>query len=166
MYRTGQLFFLIAPHKGEKLGYGKCIQYVRIDFYRKKPSKPLQNTLFYALVSIICGGKPLITTNKLAGPVGKKGVLGGVFQEYEETCLFIKHESLQGDSPRVYPNILKCSLHSLVTKGIQLVGFATRAMVRESPTRVPKIVDLLLFTALPRQLTPPVLDHIRLFLKG
>ena len=57
-----------------------------------------------------------------------------VFQEYEETCLFTKHESLQGDSPRVYPNILKCSLHSLVTKGIQLVGFATRAMVSESPT--------------------------------
>ena len=58
---------------------GKCIQYVRIDFYRKKPSKPLQNTLLYALVSIICGGKALITTNKLAGPVGKKGVLGGVY---------------------------------------------------------------------------------------
>ena len=57
-----------------------------------------------------------------------------VIQEYEETCLFTKHESLQGDSPRVYPNILKCSLHSLVTKGIRLVGFATRAMVRESPT--------------------------------
>ena len=57
-----------------------------------------------------------------------------VFQEYEETCLFTKHESLQGDSPRVYPNILKCSLHSLVTKGIRLVGFATRAMVRESST--------------------------------
>ena len=58
---------------------GKCKEYSRIDFYRKKPSKPLQNTLFYALVSIICGGKPLITTNKLAGPVGKKGVLGGVY---------------------------------------------------------------------------------------
>ena len=57
-----------------------------------------------------------------------------LFQEYEETCLFTKHESLQGDSPRVHPNILKCSLHSLVTKGIRLVGFATRAMVRESPT--------------------------------
>ena len=56
------------------------------------------------------------------------------FQEYEETCLFTKHESLQGDSPRVYPNILKCSLHSLVTKGIRIVGFATRAMVCESPT--------------------------------
>ena len=42
-------------------------------FTGKKTSKPLQNTLFYALVSIICGGKPLITTNKLAGPVGKKG---------------------------------------------------------------------------------------------
>ena len=51
-----------------------------------------------------------------------------------QTCLFTKHESLQGDSPRVHPNILKCSLHSLVTKGIRLVGFATRAMVRESPT--------------------------------
>ena len=24
-----------------------------------------------------------------------------IFQEYEETCLFTKHESLQGDSPRV-----------------------------------------------------------------
>ena len=57
-----------------------------------------------------------------------------LFQEYEETCLFTKHESLQGDSPRVHPNILKCSFHSLVTKGIRLVGFATRAMVRESPT--------------------------------
>ena len=57
-----------------------------------------------------------------------------VFQEYEETCLFTKHESLQGDSPRVCTNILKCSLHSLVTKGIRLVGFATRAMVCESPT--------------------------------
>ena len=32
--------------------------------------------------------------------------------------------------------------------------------------RVPKIVDLLLFTALHRQLAPPVLDHIGLFLKG
>ena len=57
-----------------------------------------------------------------------------LFQEYEETCLFTKHESLQGDSPRVHPNILKCSLHWLVTKGIRLVGFATRAMVCESPT--------------------------------
>ena len=57
-----------------------------------------------------------------------------LFQEYEETCLFTKHESLQGDSPRVHPNILKCSLHSLVTKGIRLVGFATRVMVCESPT--------------------------------
>ena len=61
-------------------------------------------------------------------------VLVYIFQEYEETCLFTKHESLQGDSPRVHPNILKCSLHSLVTKGIRLVGFATRAMVCESPT--------------------------------
>ena len=59
---------------------GKCKEYSLTDFYRKKPSKPLQNTLFYALVSIICGGKPLITTNKLAGPVGKKGVLGGVYR--------------------------------------------------------------------------------------
>ena len=59
---------------------GKCKEYSRIDFYRKKPSKPLQNTLFYALVSIICGGKPLITTNKLAGPVGQKGVFGWVYR--------------------------------------------------------------------------------------
>ena len=60
---------------------GKCKEYSLIDFYRKKKtSKPLQNTLFHALVSIICGGKPLITTNKLAGPVGKKGVLGGVYR--------------------------------------------------------------------------------------
>ena len=51
-----------------------------------------------------------------------------------QTCLFTKHESLQGDSPRVCTNILKCSLNSLVTKGIRLVGFATRAMVCESPT--------------------------------
>ena len=29
--------------------------------------------------------------------------------------------------------------------------------------RVPKIVDLLLFTALHRQLAPPALDHIGLF---
>ena len=57
-----------------------------------------------------------------------------LFQEYEETCLFIKHESLQGDSPRVYPNILKCSLHSLVARVSPLVGFATRAMMRESST--------------------------------
>ena len=49
-------------------------------FTGKKPSKPLQNTLFYALVSIICEEKPLITTNKLAGPVGKKEVLGGVYR--------------------------------------------------------------------------------------
>ena len=57
----------------------KCKEYSRIDFCSKKRSKSLQNTLFYALVSIICGRKPLITTNKLVGPVGKKGVLGGVY---------------------------------------------------------------------------------------
>ena len=62
-----------------KIG-GKCKEYSRIDFCSEKPSKSLQNTLFYALVSIICGGKPLKTTNKLAGPVGKKGVLGGVYR--------------------------------------------------------------------------------------
>ena len=39
-----------------------------------------------------------------------------------------------GDSPRVHPNILKCSLHSPVAKGIRLVVFATRAMVFETPT--------------------------------
>ena len=52
----------------------------RIGFSSEKTSKSLQNTLFYALVSIKCGGKPLKTTNKLAGPVGKKGVLGGVYR--------------------------------------------------------------------------------------
>ena len=40
------------------------------------------------------------------------------------------------------------------------------AMVDVIDSRVPKIVDLLLFTALPRQLAPSVLDHIGLFLKG
>ena len=39
-----------------------------------------------------------------------------------------------GDSPRVHPNILKCSLYSPVAKGIRLVVFATRAMVCETPT--------------------------------
>ena len=33
-------------------------------------------------------------------------------------------------------------------------------------SRVPKIVDLLLFTALHRQLAPPALDHIGLFLRS
>ena len=58
---------------------GKCREHGRIDFSSEKPSKSLQNTLFYALVSIKCGGKPLKTTNKLAGPVGKEWVLGGVY---------------------------------------------------------------------------------------
>ena len=71
-----QLFF----YDISSLNAGKCKEYSRIDFSREKPSKSLQNTLFYALVSIICGGKPLITPNKLAGPVGKKGVLGGVYR--------------------------------------------------------------------------------------
>ena len=39
-----------------------------------------------------------------------------------------------GDSPRVHPNILKCSLHSPVAKGIRLVVFATRVMVCDTPT--------------------------------
>ena len=73
-----------------------------------------------------------LMSNFPANPIQSYPAL--TFQEYEETCLFTKHESLQGDSPRVYPNILKYSLHSLVTKGIRLVGFATRAMVCESPT--------------------------------
>ena len=70
---------LVIHYRVLMITMGKCKEYSRIHFYRKKPSKPLQNTVFYALVSIICGGKPLITTNKLAGPVGKKGVLGGVY---------------------------------------------------------------------------------------
>ena len=39
-------------------------------------------------------------------------------------------------------------------------------MTELGSSRVPKIADLLLFTALHRQLAPPVLDHIGLFLKG
>ena len=49
-----------------------------------------------------------------------------------------------GDSPRVHPNILKCSLHSPVAKGIRLVVFATRAMVCETPTHY-LILDPLAF---------------------
>ena len=39
-----------------------------------------------------------------------------------------------GDSPRVYPNILKCSLHSPVARVIRLVVFATRATVCDTRT--------------------------------
>ena len=52
---------------------GKCLQYVRIDFYRKKPEKQAKNDAFHAILVIKGGGKPLITTNKLAGPVGGLG---------------------------------------------------------------------------------------------
>ena len=55
----------------EKLG--KCKEHGHIGFSSEKPSKSLQNNLFYALVSIKCGGNPLKTTNKLVGPVGKGG---------------------------------------------------------------------------------------------
>ena len=69
----------------EKLGeerrrIGKCIQYVPINFYRKK------NIEITTKHPILCSsinnmwGKTLITTNKLEGPVGKKGVLGGVYR--------------------------------------------------------------------------------------
>ena len=40
----------------------------------------------------------------------KVSILLCIFQEYEEACLFTKHESLQGDSPRVHPNILRGAL--------------------------------------------------------
>ena len=70
----------IAGNPNSNRDAGKRKEYSRINFCSVKPSKSLQNTLFYALVSIICGGKPLITTNKLVGPVGKKGVLGGVYR--------------------------------------------------------------------------------------
>ena len=69
-----------SPGHSSRIWAADCKEYSRIDFCNEKPSKSLQNTLFYALVSIICGGKPLKTTNKLAGPVGKKGVLGGVYR--------------------------------------------------------------------------------------
>ena len=45
------------------------------------------------------------------------------------------------------------------------MGVQERAL-KLPPGRVPKIVDLLLFTALHRQLAPPALDHIGLFFKG
>ena len=41
---------------------------------------------------------------------------------------------LIGDSPRVHPNILKCSLHSPVARVIWLVVFATRATVCDKRT--------------------------------
>ena len=40
----------------------------------------------------------------------------------------------EGDNPRVNPNILKCLLHSPVTKGYRLVVIASRAMVCKTPT--------------------------------
>ena len=80
MFSLYKLFGQMKNNKSRVTFRGKCKEYSRIDFCSEKPSKSLQNTLFYALVSIICGGKPLITTNKLAGPVGKKGVLGGVYR--------------------------------------------------------------------------------------
>ena len=49
---------LVAGSVGCHSTCGKCKEYSRIDFCSEKPSKSLQNTLFYALVSIICGGKP------------------------------------------------------------------------------------------------------------
>ena len=39
-----------------------------------------------------------------------------------------------GDSPRVHPNILKCSLHLPVARVIRLVVFAIRAMVCDTHT--------------------------------
>ena len=53
--------------------FGKCLQYVCIDFYRKKTEKQGKNDAFHALLVIKGGGKPLITTNKLAIPVGGLG---------------------------------------------------------------------------------------------
>ena len=41
---------------------------------------------------------------------------------------------LEGDNPRVNPNILKCLLHSPVAKGYRLVVIASRAMVCKTPT--------------------------------
>ena len=102
-------------------GYAFWVAFFALSVY-----SPLLSPTVARLVYFSCGPPSLVV------PVAVCGVY--LFQEYEETCLFTKHESLQGDSPRVHPNILKCSLHSLVTKGIRLVGFATRAMVSESPT--------------------------------
>ena len=49
---------------------------------------------------------------------------------------------------------------------LSVLGFSYSWSILMVQFRVPKIVDLLLFTALHRQLSPPVLDHIGLFLKG
>ena len=52
-----------------------------------------EQTLFFALVSIICGGKTLKTPNKLEGPVGKEGVLGGVYRLRNAGKTTKKHNS-------------------------------------------------------------------------
>ena len=57
-----------------------------------------------------------------------------VFQEYEETCLFIIARFSASESLRVYINILKIPPPFASRTDIPLVGFATRAWARESAT--------------------------------
>ena len=50
----------------------------RIDVPSENLTKSLGNTSFYAPVSVISGRKPLKPLSRVAGPVGKEEVLGGV----------------------------------------------------------------------------------------
>ena len=66
--------------------------------------------------------------------------------------------------PNTYQRIK--SIRSPAKVGLVVIDLITSPVVSwRGWDRVPKIVDLLLFTALHRQLAPPVLDHIGLFLK-
>ena len=77
-------FFAIAPShtyimRQDKQLFSKCKEDGYIGFSSEN-QRNRYKTLFYALVSIICEEKTFKTPNKLAGPVGKEGVLGGVYR--------------------------------------------------------------------------------------
>ena len=59
-----------------------------------------------------------------------------IFQEYEETCLFISHDSLQSESPRVFINILKIPPPFASNEGYTASGtrYRERRRVRQQPT--------------------------------
>ena len=59
-----------------------------------------------------------------------------IFQEYEETCLFIWHDSLQNESPRVFINILKIPPPFASNEGYKASGtrYRERRRVRQQPT--------------------------------
>ena len=56
---------------------GKCNEDRRIDFSSENHRNHYK-TLYFMLQYQYVGGKTLKTTNKLAGPVGKEGVLDGI----------------------------------------------------------------------------------------